>query len=191
MNFDTLYYNANIITVDDLRPRAKWVAVKNGRVAALGNEDPPLKSAGSVFDLEGKTMLPSFIDSHAHGVTTGFCINTIRLGNATSLEDVMERIKTAADKNPDSLWLFGSELNALALKEGRSPTRQELDEVSGEHPVMIVAMTFHAISLNTKAMELVCVPDQMPGAEKDENGKALGIYTSDESSFLGMSRAFG
>lgn len=191
MNFDTLYYNANIITVHASRPRAKWVAVNNGRIAALGDEDPPLKSAGSVFDLEGKTMLPGFIDSHAHGVTTGFCINAIRLGSAVSLEDVMERIKTAANEKPDSRWLFGSELNALAIKEGRLPTRLELDKVSGEHPVMIVAMTFHAIALNTKAMGLVCVPEHMPGVEKDENGKALGIYTSDESSFLGMSRALG
>ncbi len=71
------------------------------------------------------------------------------------------------------------------------PTRFELDKVSGRHPVMIVGMTFHAIALNTKAMEMVKVPANMPGTEKDETGGPLGIYTSDESSFLGMSRALG
>lgn len=191
MNFDTLYYNANIITVDDSKPRAKWIAVKNGKIAALGDQEPPTVSAAKIFDLKGKTMLPGFIDSHAHGVTTGFCINSIRLGNAASLDDVLGSVKNAAVEKPDNSWLFGAELNALALKEGRLPTCHELDKVSGEHPVMIVAMTFHAIALNTKAMELVRVPEDMPGVEKDKAGKALGIYTSDESSFLGMSRALG
>lgn len=191
MNFDTVYYNGTIITVEETGPRAEWVGVKDGVVIELGTGDGPVDRAKNTVNLKGKTMLPGFIDSHAHGVTTGFCMNGVRLGQVTCISEVQQQLLTADQEKQDDGWLFGVELNALALKEGRLPSRFELDQVSAKRPIMVVALTFHAIAFNTKAMKLVGVPEDMPGVEKDGEGKALGVYTSDESSFLGMSRALG
>lgn len=80
--FDTLYYNANIITVDKALPRAKWAATKDGKIAAVGVQQPPLDRAAKAIDLGERTVLPGFIDSHAHGVTTGFCMGSISMGDA-------------------------------------------------------------------------------------------------------------
>ena len=145
MKFDTLYYNGNLITADASLPRAGWVAVKDKKIAAIGMREPPFSCTAKAIDLNTDTMLPGFIDSHVHGVTTGFCLNSIKLGDVTSLKEVLLRIKSAADEKETDEWVFASEMNAFAVKEKRMPTRFELDNISGNHPVMIVGMTFHAM----------------------------------------------
>lgn len=66
---DIIYRNGPILTMDDARPRAEAVAVKDGKILAAGTEDEVLKSKGAgtrLIDLDGKTMLPGFVDAHGH-----------------------------------------------------------------------------------------------------------------------------
>lgn len=191
MFFDTLYINANIITMDPSLPKAKWVAVSKGKIAAIGNENPPLHQAAKTIDLEGLTMLPGLIDSHAHGTITGFSLNSTNVGEASCVADVIDLMEERCKDDDSDCWIFGSALNIFTLKEERPPTRWELDAVSGEHPVLITNVTLHGSVVNTKAMELLNIPSDMPGVEKDENGVPNGAYTSDETSFLATGKALG
>lgn len=193
--FDILFTNANIITMDPALKRAAWVAVQEGRIAAIGNSDAPVLNSKKTIDLEGKTMLPGLIDSHAHGTTTGFSLNSSNVISATCVDDIISAAKAKCDeldaKQDEEGWVFVTGMNLFTLKEQRAPTRWELDEVSGKHPVMVIYVTLHGVAANTKAIELINVPDDMPGVEVDEKGEKTGSYTSDESSFLAISRALG
>ena len=192
MVFDKVFFNGKIITMDEKNPRVTWVAIKDGYIADIGDEFPPLEISTENIDLKGRTMWPGFIDSHVHGASTGFSMNSIDLLRASGIDDVIGAVKNECEKaqSPDE-WIFGTGLNVMMLKEGRPPTRWELDAVSGDHPVMIIFVTFHAIACNTKAMDFIKIPSDMDGIVKNDEGDPIGVYTDDESSFLGMSRALG
>lgn len=193
--YELLFINANIITMDPALKRAAWVAVKDGRIAAIGKETPPIHLSKKTIDLEGKTMLPGLIDSHAHGTTTGFSLNAANVAAAACIDDILEATKEKCAeldaKNDTAGWVFVTGMNLFTLREQRAPSRWELDDVSGEHPVVVVYVTMHGVAANTKAMNYINIPDTMPGVEINEKGEKTGSYTSDESSFLAISRALG
>lgn len=196
MYFDTIYTNANIITVDPTLPRADWVAVKDGRIAGVGKGDAPVAEAAKRIDMEGKTILPGFIDAHAHGTTTGWVLNSVDVVAATCIADIINALdaavkKAAADGKADDEWMFCTNMNILTLAEGRAPTRWELDAVSGDHPVLVAYVTTHGAVLNTKAMEILKIDPNLPGVERNEVGELTGSYTSDESSFLAIAKGIG
>lgn len=191
MFFDTLYTNANIITMDLSLPKAKWVAVSKGRIAAIGNNNPPVNQTAKTIDLNGLTVLPGLIDSHAHGTVTGFGLNSTNVGGASCVADIIDLMEERCNNEDSDCWVFGSALNIFTIKEERPPTRWELDAISGEHPVLITYVTLHGCVVNTKAMEMLNIPTNLPGVEKDENGEPNGAYTSDETSFLACSKALG
>ncbi len=192
MKFDKIYINGNIITVDPENPRAKWVAIKDGKIAAVGMDQAPVAQAAKTVDLAGKTMLPGLIDSHAHGTTTGWGMNSANVVFATNVQEVIDALAEEVKKaGPGDEWVFGTGMNVLTLEEGRAPTRWELDAISGDHPVMIAYVTLHGAVVNTKAMELLNIDPNMPGVERNEAGELNGSYTSDESSFLAIKTALG
>lgn len=193
MTFDILYLNGNLITVDPSMPRASWLAVKDGRIAAIGMTDPPIGQAAKTIDLEGRTVLPGLIDSHAHGTTTGWSLNSVNMAACTKVQDILDGLAEAVQEStggPDE-WIFGTGMNILTLAEGRAPTRWELDAISGDHPVFVAYVTLHGAVANTKAMEILKIDPNMPGVERNEAGELTGSYTSDESSFLAISKALG
>lgn len=193
MNFDIIYINGNIITVDPSLPNAGWVAIKDGRIAAIGTENPPTSLSAKTIDLEGRTVLPGLMDSHAHGTTTGWSLNSTNLAPCANVQDILDAMAEAVKESTggSDAWIFGTGMNILTLAEGRAPTRWELDAISGDHPLMVVYVTLHGVAANTRAMELLKIDPNMPGVERNENGELTGSYTSDESSFLVISRALG
>lgn len=98
MKFDKIYINGNIITVDPENPRAKWVAIKDGKIAAVGMDQAPVAQAAKTVDLAGKTMLPGLIDSHAHGTTTGWGMNSANVVFATNVQEVIDALAEEVKK---------------------------------------------------------------------------------------------
>ena len=182
MYFDTLYRNGKIYTMDDAVPKADWVATKGGKIAALGNGVHNLIEAARTIDLQGKVMFPGFIDSHMHGTPTGAYLGDFKVQAAASVQEVIDIVAEAC-KVTGSSWIFGSGLNISGLIEGRGPSRQELDKVSGDHPVYIKNVTLHGCTINSKAYELVDIPKDMNGIVKDKAGILTGEFSSDESTF--------
>ena len=187
--YDLLIKNANIITMDQNLSRHKWVGVKDGKIAALGSDDVEAKAA-KVIDLEGKTVLPGMMDCHTHPILTGLSMNSIDLQGAKTIEEVLLLMKAGIADKTHGGWVFGVNFLPQFVQENRYPTKHELDSVCPDIPMMIFAATFHGSAVNSKAEEICKVPDDMPGVEK-EDGKPIGVYLSDESSFWATSSALG
>jgi predicted amidohydrolase YtcJ len=181
--------NANIITVDKNMARRSWAAVGDGKILALGDNSDDAPAGKKVLDLNGLTVLPGLMDCHVHVMLAGLNLGAAELQHAKDIAEVLARMEEACGASEEE-WVFGVNYVTQNVKEQRYPTRFELDRISGNKKVMIMAATLHGCAVNTAAMRICAVPDGMPGAEK-ENGVPSGVYTSDESSFLANANALG
>ncbi len=187
MEYDTLYYNGKIITVESPNEIMDWVAVKDGKICCLGKGDKPPADVKSSIDLNGKTMLPGLIDSHVHVMTTGFFLNSVDLTDTSSIDEAKALLKEKCLQVPKGEWVFGVGFMAYKMKEERYPDRKELDGVSEDHPVMIAAQTLHGASFNSMGISRIKIPE-VDGVGYDENGQLNGVLLSDDAVFPAMSQ---
>jgi len=185
---DLVLKNCNILTMDRNLSKARWVAVKNGIIVALGNRDDFSGEAKKVVDLEGKTVLPGFIDSHAHVAVTGLMTKTIDISSrVNSVKDIMDVVKEECEKDKTSrLMIFSNAPTFAYLEEKRYPTRWELDEVSGDQKVVLILWSLHGGIANSKALSLL---PSMPEDIRDEV-EPNGLFDSDTAAFYCMGHYF-
>lgn len=176
---DLLLKNGTIITLEDECAIANWVTAKDGKIVAMGTGEPAAE-ASEVIDLEEATVLPGLFDAHCHVMTTGQFLAGVNLLDVKCLQDVFDLIDEAAAKADEGAWVFAGGFMSQAIKEERFPDRKELDAVSHGHPVMMCSQTLHGVTLNTKALEYVDVPD-VAGVGKYEDGSLNGVLLSDDS----------
>lgn len=161
---DAIYINATVITVNDQQPTAEAVAVKDGRILAVGDRRTveALKgSATQIFDLQGKTLVPGFIDPHGHVFQQGVATLVADLlpppdGTVDSIARLQEKLR-AWSQTPASAqlgWIIGNGYDDSQLKELRHPTREELDAVSTEQPILIIHQSAHLGAMNSKGLEM-------------------------------------
>lgn len=191
MNFDAIYYNANIISMDSQERTYRWIGVADGKIKGLGAEDLP---AGDYeckkrYDLRGKTVLPGLSDCHVHVLNTGILKSSVILSDCGTLKEVLEKLEERCRTEPGDGWVFGSCFLVQNMAEQRYPTRQELDRVSHGHKVIVFAATMHGCALNTAGDEVASVPAELPGVMK-EGGVRTGVYASDESVFVANRNVF-
>ena len=155
---DMILLNGNVITMAVPNKREQAVAIDNGKIVKVGSTiaaEALCNSNTKVVDLNGKTLLPGFIDSHLHASLTGLCLNSVQLINAQSVAEVCELIREQVKKTPAGKWIFGTLCVPWALKENRFPTMTELDAVSDGHPVYIASVTFHSGVANSRAFDYI------------------------------------
>jgi predicted amidohydrolase YtcJ len=162
---DAIYTNGVIITVNDAQPSAEAVAVKDGKIMAVGALDDVMRDKGSsteVIDLKGRTMIPGFVDGHSHicdyGMFWGYpALNPPPVSDVKSIDDIVARMREFIEKKniPPGVAAFGEGYDDTMLAERRHPTREDLDRISTEHPVVIVHASGHLGSANTLALEKV------------------------------------
>lgn len=190
MKFDTLFYNGNIITMDQELSKMSWIAIKDGKIADLGVGKAPQSEAAENVDLEGCTVLPGLFDCHNHVPSAGLSLNSVDLSSAGSIREVLDKMEQACQVAEPGEYVYGSNYIPQTIKEGRYPTADELDAISHGHLVVIFAATLHACACNSLAVKVAEVPDDYPGVEKAD-GKPTGVYGSDESSFLATCNILG
>ncbi|MEM9656898.1 MAG: amidohydrolase family protein [Planctomycetota bacterium] len=168
---DAIYHHGPIITVNDDQPAAEAVAVKDGKIFAVGDEDDVLKTKGNdtkLIDLEGKTMLPGFVDSHGHTYMIGLQASTANLlpppdGGGKDIASLQRLLKNWAEENKLAVekvgWIAGFGYDDSQLAEQRHPTREDLDKVSTEAPVLIIHQSGHLGVGNSKALELAGIDE--------------------------------
>lgn len=160
--------NGTIITMSS----AKWaeepwaVAVDNGKIAAIGRDGDiePLISVGTqVIDLQGRPLLPGFIDPHVHFMATAVGLMRANLKDCQCLADVFDVVASEVHRlgNGEIIWSHG--FNLFALTEERYPTIDELDKVAPENPVFIVDRSHHAMVVNRRAFDLLNLPTDTSG----------------------------
>lgn len=165
-NADLIFHNGPIITVDDSSPTAEAVAVKDGKIIAVGVKDEVLKSRGSetrLVDLEGRTMLPGFVDAHGHVTGGGLQALSANLlappdGEVKDIAALQETLKDWMKENKQAVdqiqLVVGFGYDNAQLAELRHPTKEDLDAVSTEVPICLVHQSGHIISVNSKALEV-------------------------------------
>ncbi len=180
---DRIFFSARVYTLDEAAPRAEALAVDEGRIVYVGDNDGALELAGSDtvwHDLDGKMLLPGFIDTHMHPVSGGAYARALSLDTFGTVDDWIRSIDEYAAANPDAPLLFG--YGFLASTFGPDgPTRQMIDAVVDERPVLLMDEGFHGAWANSKALELLNItqdtPDPAPGFsyyKRDADGNATG-----------------
>ncbi len=190
MKFDKVLYNGNVITMDRALSKKRWIGVKDGKIVALGDERNPDISAADLIDLKGATVLPGLVDCHNHVPIAGLRLNSVDLADAGTIEEVLRRMKKACMDASEGEYVYGSNYIPQSIAEMRYPTAEELDHICNGHIVFIIAATLHACACNSKGIEIAKVPDDLPGVEM-KDGKQIGNYLSDESSFVATANIVG
>lgn len=197
---DAIYFGGDIITMEgDSAVYAEAIAVKDGKIIYVGSKADAEKmktSSTAMNDLQGKTLLPGFIDAHSHLMLTGIQASSANLlaapdGDGNSIDALIEIAKKWAAENPKATskvgWIVGFGYDDAQLKEKRHPTADDLDKVSTTLPVVFIHQSSHLAAVNHKALEMLKVnkdtQDPPGGAyRRTANNEPNGVL--EESAFF-------
>jgi predicted amidohydrolase YtcJ len=171
---DAIWSGGPIVTVDDARPSAEAVAVRAGRIVGVGaREDVERRFAGPKtvrHDLKGRTLLPGFVDGHGH--ITGVGIQALvanalpppdgRNDSVAALQQTLRDWMAANPWHREYGLVMGFGYDDSQLKEGRPPTREELDEVSRDLPVFVIHQSAHLGAYNSAALRKAGITADTP-----------------------------
>ena len=146
---DLLLVNGTIHTQDPARPRARSIACAGGKVESL-DETPPAKR---VIDLQGKTVVPGFIDAHVHLLAYGRKKREVDLTGVTEVDELIRRVVERAARTPAGSWITGS-----GHEIDGHPHHEKLSAATPDHPVWVVRKDVHSGLANAKAMAAAGAP---------------------------------
>lgn len=168
MKADLILLNCNIINGDGHHETARAIAIKGGKIAAVGANDEMARLRGRftrIAELRGKTVLPGFIDSHNHQLHTGLNLPKVQLGGARSIADVLKTIEERAISTAEGGWIeVSGAWHESFLKENRLPTRAELDAVSPRNPVFL-PRGWHLVMVNSLALKAAGINKNTPNPQ--------------------------
>ena len=168
-----IYINGTILTLDADNSTVEAVAVRNGRIEAVGpGEEVKQQITGKshIVDLQGQTVIPGFIEAHGHFPFSGYDavgvnLNSPPIGSMTRISEVLEALKEKAAGMEKGKWVVGQGYDDTNLVEKRLLVRAELDEVSTDHPVFVNHISGHLGTANSLALEAAGFDMQTPDPE--------------------------
>lgn len=177
--------NGNVLTMDNEKPGAEAVLVVGDRVAEAGSNKGVEKLVTpdtEVIDLEGRTLIPGFIDCHAHPMGFGQSLLNVdcRTPPITTIGEMVEALGRAAAGKSEGEWVMGRGYDDFKLREKRHPTRWDLDEAASDKPVMVTRLCGHVSVVNSMALEMAGITKNTPDPEggkidRDESGEPTGV----------------
>ena len=181
-NYDQVYVNGKFFTSDEKKLYADAMAVKDGLIAWIGEAAELDTTDEEVVDLQGKRVLPGIIDSHMHPVMLAanqrqiVCLPPY----INSIEELIEAIKKARAAQGPKAWIFGWGYDEGKLKEGKTPSRYDLDAGADDVPVCILRSCGHMRCINSKALEMAGINRDTADPEggeimKDDQGEPTGV----------------
>ncbi|WP_042452573.1 amidohydrolase [Streptacidiphilus jiangxiensis] len=181
---DLVFLGGPVYTVDPARSWAGAVAVRDGRIVAVGQDHDvrPLIGPGTeVVDLAGKLLLPGFQDSHVHPVLAGTTLARCNLHELATKDEYLAAVSDYAAAHPDAEWITGGGWSFQAFPGGM-PHRTMLDAIAsvGDRPVALPVADGHALWANSRALEIAGItkdtPDPADGRiERDPDGTPNGM----------------
>ena len=183
---ETLFYNAKVYL--EREKFAEAVLVKEGLISKVGTSEELLKIAQKdckKIDCHGKTIIPGLNDSHMHLLVLGESLQTVKLTNSKSVDEIIERCRKFIKENPElsknGVFAIGWNQD-LFEGDKRIPNRHDADKISTEIPIILRRVCGHLMVSNTKAIEMLGIDgnsEQFEGGtfEIGEDGYPNGIFT--------------
>lgn len=177
-------HNAEVLTQDFRRPRARAVSIRDGRIEAVGSDDDVLnlRAPGDlVIDLGGRTLLPGFNDAHIHVWKVGRLLDAmLDARGAASIDELAARVRAWCARLAPGAWFLGRGYNEALLRERRHPLRADLDRACPDRPALLVRTCAHVAVANSAALRIAGIGAAMPnppgGAiDRDETGEPTGV----------------
>ena len=187
---DLIVVNARIYTVDDGRPRADALAVRDGKVQFAGSRRGAEALRGPrtrVVDLAGATVIPGIADAHVHLLGLGQALRTVDLVGTRSLDEVIARIAARARELPPGTWITGRGWDQNDWPDSRLPTQDALSRAVSDHPVYVVRVDGHAAFTNAAAMRAA----GLTAAATDPSGGRIERTASGEPTGVLVDAAMG
>lgn len=178
---DIVYYNAKIWTGDSAEPWVSAIAVKGNTILYSGNNYSSYNGEKTTLvDLDGKLLVPGFMDNHTHFLSGGYNLASVNLRKAHTKKDFINTLKAYCDQYPDDRWIMGGDWDHEAWG-GELPKKEWIDSITGNHPVLLSRYDGHMALANSKALSFshidknTKVPD---GGEilKNTNGDITGVF---------------
>lgn len=183
---DLVLINGKVITLDEEFSIAEAVAVRNGRILAVGSSEDIkqyIDEETDILDLGGKTVLPGLIDSHLHLLGLGLTLLWINCSSPPmgSIKDIIEAVRKRAEKLGPGKWIIGRGWDQSKLEEHRFPNRWDLDGAAPDNPVYLIRTCGHVVVVNSRALEIAGIGPETPQPEggvivRDERGVPTGVF---------------
>jgi predicted amidohydrolase YtcJ len=168
-----VYRGGSVLTMDGESRVVEALAIEGDRIAVVGSEAevrPFIEDGARVVDLQGRALLPGFIDAHGHFPGAGIYavlvdLNSPPIGDVEDIEGLVARLAARAARSDPGDWVVGMGYDDTLLAERRHPTRADLDRVSREHPVAVWHISGHLASANGLALEGLGIDRSTPDPE--------------------------
>ncbi|MBU6417234.1 MAG: amidohydrolase family protein, partial [Xanthomonadaceae bacterium] len=186
---DLVLRDATIATLDLLQPEAQALAIRDGRILAVGSDESISHYIGKqtkVLNLHGAFVTPGFIEGHGHLLDTGESLMQINVGKAANWDGVVAMVKAAVAKAKPGEWIVG--FGWLESKWNRAPEPNlnglplpaSLDAASPRNPVLLTTASYHGLYANALALKLAGIADKTPDPAggtivRDAQGHAIGM----------------
>jgi predicted amidohydrolase YtcJ len=180
---DLILYKGKLHTQDPEIPEASAVAMQDGKILAVGNDTDIQTLATSdtrQVNLEGRRVLPGLTDSHIHFYEWALLLQGLALEDASSLDEVLSRVKEAATQTEPNTWIVGQGWNQDRWPAPRLPSRIDLDKVAPDHPTILWRTDLHLAWVNSAALKAAGITAATPNPDMgvidwDESGQPTGI----------------
>ncbi|MEQ1783606.1 MAG: amidohydrolase [Hyphomonadaceae bacterium] len=155
-----IYFNADILTLVDTAPVANAVAVRDGRILAVGELKDVRAAAGpraALRDMSGRTIVPGLIDAHGHFASVARVLSLADLqpppsGGVSNMAELLSALQDWRNRNPAAAWIQGVGYDDSLLAEHRHPTRDDLDTISEDIPIALTHVSGHLMSCNSACL---------------------------------------
>lgn len=178
----TLFHNANILTLDPSFSVGKKMLVEGDKVVGIGNDSDFNVDYDCKVDLEGRTVIPGFNDSHLHLAAIGEAIETVDLTDVTSIKGLQKKLESYLKKRKlaPGTWIKGRGWDQDRFLKKKFPDRKVIDAVVTEYPVLLKRNCLHIAVANSKALEIAGITkstEAPPGGEidRDKGGVPTGV----------------
>ncbi len=180
---DLILYDGRLTTQDPHFPRATALALRDGRILAVGDDDEIRALARPhtrQINLGGRRVLPGLADAHFHLYEWALIRRGTALADTASLAEVRERVRRAVRQAAPGQWILGQGWNQDTWPHPRLPDRTDLDDLSRDNPVILWRTDLHLAWANSRALEMAGITADTPDPEmgvidRDETGRPTGV----------------
>ncbi len=188
--------NANILTMDEAAPQADTIVFADGIIKHVGawqTLSRQVAEQDQVIDLEGKTLMPGFIEGHAHFVRIGRTAKMIDLSNCKSWSEVLGAVEDRVSKSAAGAWVCGYGWHQAKWTDvsheqvNGYPVHEQLSTISPDNPVYLIHASIHSLMANQKAMDIAELSPQQMADDlvlKRAEGLFTGIFEEESQSYI-------